>query len=89
MNWDEIEEKYGHNVTTYSCPEEERAIEKPWTVKERKRFVKCCANCTEYDGNRCMKEWNNADPDYYVKWRDDKEADDVCEDWEFYEGWEE
>ena len=39
-----------------------------------------CWNCLRYDGNKCRKEWNNCDPDYYVDWRDDKEPDDCCED---------
>lgn len=41
-----------------------------------------CWNCKEYDGEHCMKYWNNADPCYHVGWRDDKEPDDKCEDWE-------
>lgn len=49
----------------------------------------CCYYCTEYDGDRCMKEWNNADPDYYVSWRDDKDPDDLCEDYEWNGEWEE
>ena len=44
--------------------------------------VPCCGNCSQYDGNRCMKEWNNGDKCYYVPERDDKEPEDVCEDWE-------
>lgn len=40
-----------------------------------------CWNCLEYDGDRCMKEWNNLDPCYYIKWRDDKKPDDCCDDW--------
>lgn len=42
-----------------------------------------CEYCTEYDGNRCMKEWNNADDCYYVPERDDKEPDDCCDDYEW------
>ena len=42
---------------------------------------KGCWNCLEYDGNRCMKEWNNADDCYYVPERDDKEPGDYCDDW--------
>jgi hypothetical protein len=41
-----------------------------------------CWNCLAYDGERCTKEWNNADPCYYIDWRDDKEPGDVCEDWQ-------
>lgn len=42
--------------------------------------AKRCENCAEYDGYRCMKEWNNLDPSYYIDWRDDKEPDETCED---------
>ena len=45
----------------------------------------CCGNCKEYDGSRCMKEWNNLDESYYFPDRDDKEPEDVCDDWEFDE----
>ena len=44
--------------------------------------VPCCGNCFQYDGDRCMKEWNNLDECYYLPDRDDKEPEDVCEDWE-------
>ena len=40
-----------------------------------------CWNCLEYDGNRCMKCWNNADDSYYVQESDDKEPCDYCDDW--------
>ena len=39
-----------------------------------------CWNCREYDGDRCMKNWNNADPCYYLPDRDDKALTDWCED---------
>lgn len=42
-----------------------------------------CWNCMEYDGNRCMKDWNNADDCYYIPERDDKEPHDYCETWSF------
>ena len=51
--------------------------------------VPCCQYCTEYNGDSCMKEWNNADPCYYIDWRDDKEPDDLCEDYEWNGEWEE
>ena len=44
--------------------------------------VPCCGNCSQYDGDRCMKEWNNLDECYYLPDRDDKEPEDVCEDCE-------
>ena len=43
-----------------------------------KRF---CGTCSEYDGRRCKKNWNNLDDCYYVPERDDKEPDDCCEDY--------
>ncbi len=52
------------------------------------RPVKHCGNCKEYDGNRCTKEWNNLDDCYYIPWRDDKEPDDCCDDWEYLSGME-
>lgn len=42
---------------------------------------KGCWNCMEYDGNRCMKDWNNADESYYFPERDDKEPTDSCPEW--------
>ena len=42
----------------------------------------CCQNCREFDGDHCMKHWNNLDPAYYIPDRDDKEPDDYCDDWE-------
>lgn len=41
----------------------------------------CCKYCKEYDGDSCMKEWNNADPAYYVPERDDKQPDECCGDY--------
>ena len=35
----------------------------------------CCGNCRLYDGDHCMKEWNNFDRDYYLPERDDKQPD--------------
>lgn len=47
-----------------------------------------CGTCMEYDGIHCMKEWNNADPIYYIDWRDDKEPEDRCKDYEWNGEWE-
>lgn len=51
----------------------------------------CCQYCIEYDPGkgRCTKEWNNLDFTYYVDWRDDKEPDDLCEDYKWSGEWEE
>ena len=48
-----------------------------------------CGYCAKYDGAHCTKEWNNLDPCYYIKWRDDKEPEDCCEDYEWDGEWEE
>ena len=42
----------------------------------------CCGNCRLYDGDHCMKEWNNFDRDYYLPERDDKQPDEWCKDYE-------
>lgn len=44
-----------------------------------------CSTCSHYDGDRCMKLWNNADEDYYVPERDDRDPEDYCEDYEYNE----
>ena len=41
-----------------------------------------CWNCTEYDGDRCHKDWNNNDDCYYVPDRDDKDPMDCCDCYE-------
>ena len=43
----------------------------------------CCRYCTEYNGDSCMKEWNNADEDYYFPERDDREPEESCDDYEW------
>lgn len=48
-------------------------------------IVPCCGNCSHYDGDHCMKDWNNLDKDYYIPDRDDKEPECVCDDWELDE----
>ena len=85
MGWDDIE-RTGHNPTTYLDAAEQRYYESgQWLADEERKNWKPengCWNCLEYDGNHCMKEWNNADPDYYVDWRDEKKPDDYCDDWD-------
>lgn len=69
-----------HNPTVYLSRAEMEAAERlPFDDPEPDRG---CWNCILFDGDHCTKEWNNADPDYYIKWRDDKEPTDCCEDWE-------
>lgn len=57
-----------------------------WNTRALK---KCCGNCLEYDGDHCIKDWNNADKDYYIPDRDDKDPDDCCDDWEYDDNVEE
>ena len=58
--------------------------------EEAEKQVKpCCGNCMEYDGDRCMLYWNNADEDCYVPERDDKDPYDCCDYWQLDENAEE
>ena len=41
-----------------------------------------CGSCLHYDGDVCMRLWNNGDESYYVPGRDDKRPDEYCDDWE-------
>ena len=43
---------------------------------------KWCGNCLHYDGAHCTKEWNNGDYDFYIDWRDSKNPEEYCDDWE-------
>ena len=47
----------------------------------------CCGTCVEFDGDYCMKFWNNMDRDYCVPCRDRKDPGDWCEDYEEMEDW--
>ena len=47
-----------------------------------------CANCVDFDGDHCTKDWNNLNPSDYIPERDDKSPDDYCEEWKYFEGWE-
>lgn len=42
-----------------------------------------CLYCTHYLGDVCTKDWNNMDESYYIPERDDKEADECCDDYEW------
>lgn len=44
---------------------------------------RCCENCFHYNGEYCMKEWNNADDDYRLEERDAREPDEFCDDYEW------
>lgn len=77
-----IEDRCGHNPTVYS----DRATMKAWERGEPDpKPKKGCWCCTEYDGDRCHKEWNNDDDCYYIDWRDDKEPDEICDDFDLDE----
>lgn len=43
----------------------------------------CCKYCALYDGESCMKEWNNGDKEYYIPERDDRDEMDSCEDYDW------
>ena len=70
-----------HNPTVYADEYEARMFDK-YGYPDHDEPDNGCWNCIQYDGNRCMKEWNNLDPCYYVPGRDDKEPEDCCEDHE-------
>ena len=71
-----------HNPTVYGSRAEMKAVESGWDAREREPD-KGCWNCLHYDPSReaCTKEWNNADPDFYLPDRDDRKPDEWCEDW--------
>ena len=81
-NFDPID-RDGHNPTVYTSWAEMKAEEAglPFTDEPEKG----CWNCLEFDGDRCMKDWNNADEDYYIPDRDDHDPTDYCDDWELNE----
>lgn len=65
-----------HNPTVYLSRAEMQAEEAlPFTDPPEDG----CWNCTHYDGDRCDKDWNNADEDYYVPDRDDHEPNFKCD----------
>ena len=73
-----------HNPTVYGSRSEMLAVEAGEDLKEK--HPDGCWNCSNYDGDRCTKEWNNLDESYYIDWRDDKEPDEYCDDWSLEEG---
>ena len=40
-----------------------------------------CENCGHFDGDYCMKEWNNAEEDFKVPERDARQPEDYCSDY--------
>lgn len=42
-----------------------------------------CENCIEYSHilGACMKDWNNLDPIYYNRDRDERKPDETCDEW--------
>ena len=55
------------------------------TKEEAEKVTPHCGNCLDYDGDHCTLYWNNADDDYYVPERDDKDPYDCCDYWQFDE----
>lgn len=76
------EDRCGHNPTVYNDRAEMRAWEHGEPDPKPKKGCWCCL---EYDGDRCHKEWNNDDECYYIDWRDDKEPDEICDDFDLDE----
>lgn len=42
----------------------------------------CCDTCRIYNGDCCIREWNNADESYKVYERDARKPEDWCEHYE-------
>ena len=59
------------------------------TEEETDKVHPHCGNCVEYDGDHCMLYWNNAEEDYYLPDRDDKDPYDCCDYWQLDENAEE
>ena len=59
------------------------------TEEEADKVKPHCGNCLEYDGDRCMLYWNNAEEEYYLPDRDDKDPYDCCDYWQLDENAEE
>ena len=41
-----------------------------------------CDNCRYFNGDYCIREWNNADESYKLTERDARNPGDYCDDWE-------
>ena len=79
--WNSIEDRDGHNPTVYLSFAEMRAAQRGEIPFSENKPDNGCWNCLEFDGDRCHKDWNNNDEDYYIPDRDDKNYDDICDDW--------
>lgn len=42
----------------------------------------CCDNCRHYNGDYCIREWNNADESYKLTERDAREPEDYCDNYD-------
>ena len=71
-----------HNPTVYGSRAEMKHWEEPLPFTDPPLPEKGCWNCLEYDGDRCMKNWNNMDESYYNPDTDDRDPSDHCELWE-------
>ena len=71
-----------HNPTVYGSRAEMKHWEEPLPFTDPPLPEKGCWNCWNYDGDRCMKNWNNMDESYYNPDTDDKDPSDVCDDWD-------
>lgn len=77
---DELLDFNGHNPTVYTSLSEMKYYEQDLPFTDPPEHPDGCWNCSHYDGDRCTKNWNNADPDYYCPDTDDKDPMDWCED---------
>lgn len=41
-----------------------------------------CENCRHYNGDYCLKDWNNADESYRLTERDEHGPGDYCDDFD-------
>ena len=73
-----IEDRQGHNPTIYTCREEMKADELPFTDVKNPDG---CWNCVHFnwDHEACTMNWNNMDESYYNPDTDDRELTDYCE----------
>ena len=78
---DHLSEFDFHNPTVYGSRSEMLAVESG-KYEEKEEHDNGCWNCSKYNGESCMKNWNNGDEDYYCSETDDHDPLFCCEDWE-------
>lgn len=78
---DEAFDRGGHNPTVYQSAYEARMYDKHGEPALKKHDDGCWS-CRHYNGDFCTILWNNLDEAYKVDWRDAKDPDDKCDEWE-------